>query len=471
MPERKRFDLNIEKILDNWEVYHAVREIIANALDEMKITKTKPISIFKDDKGLWHIRDYGRGFQYQHLTQNENDEKKNRHDVIGKFGIGLKDALAVLNKNGIDVYIYSKWNDISLGMLPKEDFPDTITLHALVAVPSQPDMIGTDVIINVLDEDIKSAENLFLFFSDKMPLEINAYGEIYEKPDYKRSSIYVHGVKVAVEENYLFDYNITRTNAKLEKSMNRERSAVGRGAYSDLVKQMLLNAESNEVINKLMDELHKLQYGAGCDEIKYKDIQAHCIKLYNEYTPSVFIPMSKAYEMTNDDKEKIEESGREVVIVSNETYDKVKQDTDYNGNEIGTFNTVLNEYNSQFEYKWVDFDKLDNFEKNNLNAAIKLVFGNYGSQSYRDKIKISENINPMTNGDRLGVFDQGINSIVLKRSILKKQSQTCEVLFHELVHATTNYPDNDRNFENELGKIIGILSKRILDEETWLKEG
>lgn len=465
MSEEKRFDLNIEKILDNWEIYHAVREIIANALDEMKISKSDPISITKDNNGYWHIRDFGRGLKYQHLTQNENDEKKNKHDVIGKFGIGLKDALAVLNKNGIEVHIYSKWNDISLGMLPKEDFPDTITLHALVASPSQPNLIGTDFVINVSDDDIKKAENLFLFFSERKPLEKNTYGEIYDKPRNRKTSIYVQGVKVAEEENYLFDYNITRTNAKLEKSMNRERSAVGRSAYSDLVKQMLLNAQSKEVVNKLMDELHQLQYGAGCDEIKYKDVQSHCIKLYNEFKPSVFIPMSKAYEMTNDDKEKIEESGREVVIVSNETYDKVKQDTDYNGNEIGTFNTVINEYNSKFEYKWVDIDQLDDVERKNLNAAIKLVFGNYGNQRYRDKIKISENINPMTNGDTLGVYDSELNSIILKRSILRKQSSTCEVLFHELVHATTKYPDNDRNFENELGRIIGILSKQILDNK------
>ena len=41
----KEFGLNKEKILENWEAYHAVREIIANALDEQKLTGTKDISI------------------------------------------------------------------------------------------------------------------------------------------------------------------------------------------------------------------------------------------------------------------------------------------------------------------------------------------------------------------------------------------------------------------------------------------
>ena len=41
----RKFDLNIEKILDNWEIYHAIREIISNALDEMTLTQTPMINI------------------------------------------------------------------------------------------------------------------------------------------------------------------------------------------------------------------------------------------------------------------------------------------------------------------------------------------------------------------------------------------------------------------------------------------
>ena len=33
-PTNNLFDLNIEKVLDHWGVEHAIREIIANALDE-----------------------------------------------------------------------------------------------------------------------------------------------------------------------------------------------------------------------------------------------------------------------------------------------------------------------------------------------------------------------------------------------------------------------------------------------------
>src|SRR5438309_3304592 len=100
MPVRK-FDLNIEKILEDWEPYHAFREVISNAIDEQLLTKTKEIRISKDSSGEWHVRDYGRGIRYDHLTQKENEEKLSNPHVIGKFGIGLKDALATFERKGV----------------------------------------------------------------------------------------------------------------------------------------------------------------------------------------------------------------------------------------------------------------------------------------------------------------------------------------------------------------------------------
>ena len=47
----KPFDLNMEEVLENWEVFHAIREIIANALDEQLITGTQKIEIYQTDIG------------------------------------------------------------------------------------------------------------------------------------------------------------------------------------------------------------------------------------------------------------------------------------------------------------------------------------------------------------------------------------------------------------------------------------
>ena len=37
----REFDLNIERVLENWTVAHALREVIANALDEQALTETR----------------------------------------------------------------------------------------------------------------------------------------------------------------------------------------------------------------------------------------------------------------------------------------------------------------------------------------------------------------------------------------------------------------------------------------------
>src|SRR5438552_15466892 len=82
----KKFDLNVETILENWGVYHAIREVIANAIDEQILSNTKDIEIVKDKDGSWKVLDCGRGLKYDHLTQNENEEKLRNPNVIGKFG-------------------------------------------------------------------------------------------------------------------------------------------------------------------------------------------------------------------------------------------------------------------------------------------------------------------------------------------------------------------------------------------------
>src|SRR3954464_9218761 len=125
---------------------HAVRELIANALDEASLTSTAEPEIAKDRDGTWHVRDFGRGVRYEHLTQNENKEKlANPGKVVGKFGVGLKDALATFDRRGIGVRIRSRFGDITTRKQSKHGFGDVTTLHAVIADASDPEMVGTDV--------------------------------------------------------------------------------------------------------------------------------------------------------------------------------------------------------------------------------------------------------------------------------------------------------------------------------------
>ncbi len=53
LPPGKPFDLNIEEILENWETYDGIREVIANAINEQTLKDTKEITIYKDKQGKW----------------------------------------------------------------------------------------------------------------------------------------------------------------------------------------------------------------------------------------------------------------------------------------------------------------------------------------------------------------------------------------------------------------------------------
>ncbi len=140
------FDLNVDRVLEHWTPAHAVRELIANALDEAALTGTADAQIMKDADGSWHIRDFGRGLGHEHLTQDEDQEKLDHADlVIGKFGIGLKDALAVFDRKGISIRIRSARGDMTLARVPKHGFEDITTLHVLVLPPSDPSIAGTDI--------------------------------------------------------------------------------------------------------------------------------------------------------------------------------------------------------------------------------------------------------------------------------------------------------------------------------------
>jgi hypothetical protein len=50
MPARE-FDLNIEPVLENWTLAHAIRELIANAPDEAALTGTIEPEITNDAHG------------------------------------------------------------------------------------------------------------------------------------------------------------------------------------------------------------------------------------------------------------------------------------------------------------------------------------------------------------------------------------------------------------------------------------
>lgn len=272
------FDLNIETVLEHWDVEHALREIIANALDECRLSGTASIDISKDERGRWHIRDYGRGIQIKHFTLNENAEKIGADDVIGKFGVGLKDALAALDRHQVKVSIHSAHGAFTLTKASKHNFDGITTLHISNALGDST-IRGTDFILTgVSDDAIEKARSMFLCFREHRVLDTTPVGQVIAALPAK-AQVFINGVWVNSEPTFLFSYNVTTLTDSMRKALNRERVNVGRAVYSERVRQILKCSEATDVLRHLASKYAHKDEGNLPEELGWIDI-AH--KALNE---------------------------------------------------------------------------------------------------------------------------------------------------------------------------------------------
>ena len=452
-----KFDLNIEKILEDWEMHHAIREIIANALDEQLLTKTKDVEIVKNSSS-WIIRDFGRGLKYSHLTQNENQEKLNNTNVIGKFGIGLKDALATFDRQGAIVTAKSKHGQISIEKSPKQGFGDISTLHAIIEAPIEKGFVGTEFELRgVTDEEIESAKHLFLKFSGEEVIETTRHGQIVKRNE-NQGNIYINGVKVAEEENFLFSYNITKLSAPIKKTLNRERSNVGRSAYTDSVKKILLASKEQGVAEILAKDLTNINEGTAHDELTWIDVQEHSVKILNQKGKYLFITSIEAMQHP-DMIDHAKNSGHEVITIPENLKAKIQGETDMTGNPIIDIGQFVENYNDSFEYNFIDQEDLTDKERSVYEHTDKIldIFGKKPNKVKHIKISSTMRKDFFQEEETLGCWDEKTSSIVLARKTLKLLSGYSGTLVHELIHAKTGYRDVTRDFENSLTEKIGVL--------------
>lgn len=443
------FDLNIEKVLEHWEPEHAVREIIANALDEQILTNTESIEIFREES-KWHIRDYGRGLKYNHFTQNENKEKLDSPFLIGKFGVGLKDALAVFYRKEVTVEIDSKYSNVTLIKTTKSSF-DIKTLHASFKQSKDPNMQGTDFILDgIREEAILKAKSMFLCFNNAILLEKTRYGEVY-RCENVIPSIYINGVQVATEENFMFSYNITSINTQIKKALNRERSNVGRTAYSDTIKNILRQCKSDEVLLTLVEDLENVMKGCNKDESGWVDVATYAAKTLDAKGSVVFMTPTQRASLTNQQVEVLEQSGKKLVMITDNVYSKI-------AGSVTTYDEVYREYENSYTYNFVDYNKLTSQEKQVFDLS-SFVIKFLESHKYKNnvQIKISETIKvDILGGITYGVWDSKQNAIIIKRSVLKSKPHFLGVLIHEFAHFHSGFYDNTREFENILTDILGF---------------
>jgi hypothetical protein len=451
------FDLNVEKILDHWGVPEAIREVIANALDEQALSDTAEPQIVKRHDG-WHITDFGRGLHYQHLTQNENPEKKRKSNlVVGKFGVGLKDALATFNRRGIEVKIRSPQADITLQRAAKTNFADVRTLHAAIRSPSEPKRRGTDFTLSGLsDADMAAAKDYFLRFAGDEELERTELGTILKRDPDEPARIYVKGVRVALEEQFLFSYNITSTTAQLQRALNRERTNVGRSAYQDRVKAVLLKAKSGAVAEQLVQDLTRIPLGTNHDEITWLDVQEQAVRILATKGKGVFVSSQQMFTMGATIME-ARADGYKVIVIPDRLLARLPKLRDLNGNPILDIKGFVQVWNASFHYDFVDPAKLKGTERDSWSILPEL-FRLAGDHAKRVKeVRLSKTMR-LDEGayETEGVWDSP--NIVVKRSVLDSRRHFARVVLHEIAHASSGGNHGSVAFMAAIDDLAGLAA-------------
>jgi len=449
------FDLNIETVLEHWECEHGLREIIAIALDERTLTSTPPINIENDDQGRWHIRDFGRGIRIEHFTLNENLEKIGANGVIGKFGVGLKDALATLDRHHATVSIRSQHGFFTLTKASKHDYHGISTLH-ISHETGDKTIIGTDVIIsNIPDAAIDKAKSMFLYYREHCVLESTEYGQIIEAGS-SGAEVFINGVWVNAEPTFLFSYNVTSLTESMRKALNRERVSIGRSVYADRLRLILKKASTAKVLQSIAAAYARRDEGELLEEITWIEIAHKALNELSKNEKIVIISRTKI----NDHPELVEDiksGGNKIILVTDKEMERAEQQAEQGAAPFMTLHTWKQFVKNGFQYRFVDENM---FTENEITVWEKRfhILELVGIYNYAiPRIYVSETLCNVDDGT-CGVWDETINAIIIKRSQLRSLLKFAGTLLHELAHAITGAYDCTRLFENTLTEYLGKIA-------------
>jgi hypothetical protein len=302
------------------------------------------------------------------------------------------------------------------------------------------------------------AKSFFLKFSGETVIEQTRVGRILERKG-AASRIYVAGLLVAEEENFAFSYDITNLTEAMKKALNRERTNVGRTAYSERVKAMLLQTESQMVAKILADQLMALEHGTGSDEVRWKDVAVHACKILSASGSYLFVTASQLMDNASAVNH-ARDDGLKIVTVPDNIHAEVAGAKGIDGAPIRDISVYQAEWNNSFKFDWVLLEQMTQAERRVFSQASAIVDLVGGLPKHVKAIRISKTMRQdfVSGTDAVGLWDAGTSSIVIRRDQLHSLNLFAGTLLHELAHARSGHDDVTREFENELTELLGIAA-------------
>ena len=153
----------------------------------------------------------------------------------------------------------------------------------------------------------------------------------------------------------------------MRRALNRERTNVGRTAYADRVKSMLLSSQSEEVAQVLAADLSNIERGTQHDEVVWTDVAVHACQILNARKRVVFVTASEL-SSARDSIDHATEDGYDIIAIPDNVRRSLAGLKEIQGNPVRDLSVYQAEWNSSFEFKFVPIPR------NSLTPAERKIF-------------------------------------------------------------------------------------------------
>jgi hypothetical protein len=254
-------------------------------------------------------------------------------------------------------------------------------------------------------------------------------------------------------------------SAPLRRALNRERSNVGRSAYSDRVKAILTACRSTAVAGPLADDLNGYATGRLHDELAWRDVALHACRVLQTNEKVIFVTPWQMAEGTAQMRY-AQDDGYRIVVVPDDIARSLGCLTDLNGRPLVDFGRYRDEWNNSFSFTFIDPAAMTPAEQAVYARTREIAALAKVDLRRRPAVLISETMRLSDAGDPVqGVWEGAEQQIVIRRDQLTGLSSYAGTLLHEIGHMLSGTQDGTLDFETELSRLLGIAAAAALTEQ------
>jgi len=238
---------------------------------------------------------------------------------------------------------------------------------------------------------------------------------------------------------------------------------VGRSAYTDRVKSILLACNQDEVIDALVADLQNYERGTQHDETQWLDVGLHACKQLNARRKVIFLT---AFELAYaaDFVRRARDDGYEFIVVPETIRRKLPGLRDALGNPMRDLDRYRSEWEDSFRFTFVDPSDFNDTERAVWEALPRIFEARGGRPRHVTDVRVSETMRLMEGRyqEAVGVWEPAEGQIIVKRTQLQSLAKFAGTVLHEMSHALSSAPDMSLEFEQQLTEELGgIVSRSI----------